>query len=246
MRIRALLTGVAVLFLVTGAALALASIEAHALADGPACAMVRQTPDGFLNLRANFSMSGKIIAKLRPGDRLYVTGTELGINTLGDWVEVHGVWRLDSNDISKPWHSGWVARRFIREQHGDQRTMHANDKLPENMLGRWCHVSDLSTKAQTVYFRPSFVGGEHCTDFNDGITLSQEGFSDDRPIDQCNWYVFDKIERTEKDVYRVFARCDEAEEAFDLDKDDLGGMQQLQLQTINDNEMLFVRRMPEG
>jgi hypothetical protein len=66
------------------------------------------------------------------------------------------------------------------------------------------------------------------------------------PLDQCNWYVFDKIERTEKDVYRVFARCDEAEEAFDLDKDDLGGMQQLQLQTINDNEMLFVRRMPEG
>ena len=117
-----LLVGVAALSLLT------ASIEAHALADGPACAMVKQTPDGFLNLRADFSMSGKIIAKLRPGDQLYVTATELGISTLGDWVEVHGVWRLDSNDISKPWHSGWVARRFIREikcskemQHGDQR-----------------------------------------------------------------------------------------------------------------------------
>src|SRR5215831_14794797 len=104
------LTGIAALLLATGTA----QHEAHALADGPACAMVRQTPDGFLNLRADFSMSGKIIAKLRPGDRLYVTGTELGINTLGDWVEVHGVWRLDSNDISKPWHSGWVARRLTR------------------------------------------------------------------------------------------------------------------------------------
>jgi len=54
--------------LLLASALALVSIEAHALADGPACAMVRQTPDGFLNLRADFSMSGKIIAKLRPGD----------------------------------------------------------------------------------------------------------------------------------------------------------------------------------
>jgi len=102
---------IAALFLATGTA----QHEAHALADGPACAMVRQTPDGFLNLRADFSMSAKIIAKLRPGDQLYVTATELGINTLGDWVQVDGVWRLDGNDISKQWHSGWVARRFIRE-----------------------------------------------------------------------------------------------------------------------------------
>ena len=54
--------------LLLASALALVSIEAHALADGPACAIVKQTPDGFLNLRADFSMSGKIIAKLRPGD----------------------------------------------------------------------------------------------------------------------------------------------------------------------------------
>jgi hypothetical protein len=105
------IAGVAALFLATGAA----QHEAYALADGPACAMVRRTPDGFLNLRKDFSMSGKVIEKLRPGDRLYVTATELGVNTLGDWVQVDGVWRLDGNDISKPWHSGWVARRFIRE-----------------------------------------------------------------------------------------------------------------------------------
>src|SRR5215470_12344393 len=71
------LTSIAALFLTTGAA----QHEAYALADGPACAMVRRTPDGFLNLRKDFSMSGKIIAKLRPGDQLYVTATELGINT---------------------------------------------------------------------------------------------------------------------------------------------------------------------
>jgi hypothetical protein len=52
-------TAFAALFLLT------ISIEAHALADGPACAMVRQTPDGFLNLRADFSMRGKIIANPR-------------------------------------------------------------------------------------------------------------------------------------------------------------------------------------
>jgi hypothetical protein len=32
-----------------------------------------------------------VLYELRPGDRLYVTATELGINTLGDWVEVHGI-----------------------------------------------------------------------------------------------------------------------------------------------------------
>ena len=72
-----LLAGVAALSVLT------ASIEAHALADNPACAMVKRTPDGFLNLRADFSMGGKVIAKLRAGDRLYVTGTELGIMATG-------------------------------------------------------------------------------------------------------------------------------------------------------------------
>jgi hypothetical protein len=84
-------------------ALTLVSIEAHALAEGPGCAVVKHAPDGFLNLREAFS----------PGDRLYVVVTKLGITTNGDWSEIHGVW--DGNDASKPWHSGWVARRFIRQ-----------------------------------------------------------------------------------------------------------------------------------
>jgi hypothetical protein len=116
-------------------ALALASIQAHALADGPACAVVRQTPDGFLNLRAEVSMSGKIVAKLRPGDRLYVTATELGISTLGDWAQVDGVWRLDGNDVSKPWHSGWVARRFIREIKCPKGMQHAMRENGDAALG---------------------------------------------------------------------------------------------------------------
>jgi hypothetical protein len=108
MRPKLLLSGIAALSVLYAPA-------AYSLADGPACAMVRRTPDRFVNLRENFSISGKIISKLRPGDLLYVTATELGINTLGDWVEVDGVWRLDGNDTSKPWTRGWVARRFIRE-----------------------------------------------------------------------------------------------------------------------------------
>ena len=92
--------------------LSLASIQAHALADGPSCAVVKRTPDGFLNLRAVFN--GPIIAKLRPGDLLYVMGSEVGISTLGDWAQIYGVLRLDG---SKPRQdgAGWVARRFIRE-----------------------------------------------------------------------------------------------------------------------------------
>jgi hypothetical protein len=33
-------------------------------------------------------------------------------------------------------------------------TAHANDKLPEHMLGRWCN-SFASIKAQEVYFCPN-------------------------------------------------------------------------------------------
>jgi hypothetical protein len=95
-------------------ALTLASTQAH-VADGPGCAVVMKTPDGFLNLRAEITTSARIITKLLPGDRLYVKISEAGISGVGDWAEVDGVWRLDSNNSSKPRHSGWVARRFIRQ-----------------------------------------------------------------------------------------------------------------------------------
>jgi len=117
---------------------------------------------------------------------------------------------------------------------------HADDKLPEAMLGVWCQAS-VKGDANRIYYRPNFGGHtwDGCSDFDDGITLSQDGFSDDRPIDGCD-YVFDKIERIKDDTYIVFARCAKPVENLESD---LGGLAQLQI--IN-NEILIVKRMPEG
>src|SRR5262249_22222923 len=93
-------------------------------------------------------------------------------------------------------------------------TAHADERLPKAMLGRWCQA--LHSEIRMLYFRPNFVGRQYC-DLHDGITLSQSGFSDDRPIDQCDEYVFDKIERTQ-DGYLVSAHCEKAENAYDPDK----------------------------
>ena len=120
-------------------------------------------------------------------------------------------------------------------------TAHTSEQLPKQMLGRWCEAS-LHSEARKLYYRPSFAGREYCTDFDDGITLSQTGFSDDRPIDQCDEYVFDKIERT-KDGYLVSAHCEKAPKTYDPNKDDLGGTWQLQI--VHD-ELLIFTKMPEG
>jgi hypothetical protein len=86
---------------------------------------------------------------------------------------------------------------------------HADDKLPEAMLGRWCSAN-VRSDVRMIFYRPSFVGREYCTDFDDGITIEQTGFSDDRPSDDlCDGYVFDKIERIE-DGYLVSAHCEKA------------------------------------
>jgi hypothetical protein len=53
-------------------ALSLVSIQAYACADGPACAVVTKTPDGFLNLRRAPTAKAPVVTKLRPGDRLYI------------------------------------------------------------------------------------------------------------------------------------------------------------------------------
>jgi len=57
-----LLTGIAALFLATGAA----------QATEDSCAVVKRTPDGFLNMRSAPMMGAKIIAKLKPGNRLNI------------------------------------------------------------------------------------------------------------------------------------------------------------------------------
>jgi hypothetical protein len=97
--------------------------RAHAYADGPGCAVVIKTPDGFLNLRRALTAKAPIVAKLRPGDRLYVSTSEAGIYRRGIWALVDGVWRLDGNQFVAPkerysgWqpHSGWAAIEFIQE-----------------------------------------------------------------------------------------------------------------------------------
>ena len=119
-------------------------------------------------------------------------------------------------------------------------TAHADEKLPEQMIGRWCEASTIGPNK--IYYRPSFQGRQECVDFDDGITLSQIGFSDDRPIDQCDEYIFDKIERVQ-DGYLVSAHCEKAENAFDREKDDLGGTRHLQI--VHD-DLLIVTKMSEG
>jgi hypothetical protein len=122
-------------------------------------------------------------------------------------------------------------------------TAHADDQLPETMLGRWCEAG---TKGPNrIYYRPSFQGRLGCVDFDDGITLSQTGFSDDRPIDQCYKYVFDKIEQMQNG-YLVSAHCEKVEDTEDTynpEGEDLAGTRHLQL--IHD-DILIVTKMPEG
>src|SRR5262249_59392711 len=53
-------------------------------------------------------------------------------------------------------------------------------ELPKEMLGTGCRAIGWNNSIH-VYFRPSLVGREHCDDFHDGITISQDGFSDNHP-----------------------------------------------------------------
>jgi hypothetical protein len=88
---------------------------AHATADG--CAIVRKTPDGFLNLRAAPMADAKIVTRLKTGDRLSInsaickTKGKLSICN-EDWVSVDSILRLDGNK-SKSLTRGWVNIRFL-------------------------------------------------------------------------------------------------------------------------------------
>ena len=41
----------------------------------------------------------------------------------------------------------------------------------------------------------------------DGITIDQEGYSDDSPVDNPGDCLFDKIERRGRDTYLIHTRC---------------------------------------
>jgi hypothetical protein len=95
--------------------------SAHATVDGLGCAIVTNTPDGFLNLRKAPTTNGAIVTKLRPGDFLYVDICQKNesFEVCGEngWAKVDGVYRLDGNNFSKQWrfHAGWTSIRFLRE-----------------------------------------------------------------------------------------------------------------------------------
>jgi hypothetical protein len=96
-------------------ALALARIsDAHACADGFGCAVVKQTPDGFVSLRHSASSSSSAVGRLKPYEILIV---EVGDCENGAWVPVVAVPRLAGFSTSGNPHgtSGWVNRRFIEE-----------------------------------------------------------------------------------------------------------------------------------
>jgi hypothetical protein len=97
-------------------ALALASHGAGATADG--CATILRTPDGFLNLRAAPMMGSKVVARLKPGDRLSISSAtcetrgSLSICNEDGWTRVDGV-----GDNPR---RGWVATRFLKFIECDQ------------------------------------------------------------------------------------------------------------------------------
>lgn len=87
-------------------------------------------------------------------------------------------------------------------------TAHANDLLPESVLGRWCHDGNISNESKEVYFRRGTEPNWCCrNDFTDGITIDQEGYSDDIASDNPGDCLFDKIERRGRDTYLIHTQC---------------------------------------
>ena len=117
------------------------------------------------------------------------------------------------------------------------------EPLPDALLGVWCGGGIASTP-NLIFYRPSFANRQHCSDMDDGITISATGFENDTPADSCREYVFDKAERT-PDGYVIAARLLPCVLENDPDKPDdyLSGTWRLQL-TGND-EVLIFRRMPQ-
>ena len=111
-------------------------------------------------------------------------------------------------------------------------TAHADDKLPEHWLGRWCSAPFVSTEAQVVYFRST------CGDMTDGIMLKENSYIDEAPADDAPSCTFDKIKRKDEETYLVYLHCitqDKGEPSFE-------GQEEFQLV----NGILFKKRMPEG
>jgi hypothetical protein len=88
--------------------------EANACADGFGCAVVKQTPDGFVSLRRSASVSASTVARLKPYEILMI---EVSDCENGAWASVAAVPRLDgfSKSVKPHGTTGWVNKRFIEE-----------------------------------------------------------------------------------------------------------------------------------
>jgi len=122
---------------------------------------------------------------------------------------------------------------------------HANDQLPEQILGRWCEAS---TKGPNkIFYRPEFQGREGCVDFDDGVTFDENGFSNDSAAsdspESCEEWVFDKVERLQDNDYIISAHCGKAGAKYNPADDELGGT--LRWKIVYDG-LLIATRMLEG
>jgi hypothetical protein len=105
--------------LILAAALAVLASSANATVDF--CAVVRETPDGFLALREGPGTQFPVVHKLRRGDFLYAddASCERGVcANRNRWTHVLSVPRLDGppnnpNKAHGSFTSGWVASRYI-------------------------------------------------------------------------------------------------------------------------------------
>jgi hypothetical protein len=116
--------------------------------------------------------------------------------------------------------------------------VHADGKLPEYMLGRWCSDYLISTKSVEVYYRPDHADPNRCCcgDSTDGITINSEGYTEDGPGEDPVTCLFDKVEEKDRNIYLIHLRC-KLETGIDFSS-------VAEFQLIND--LLFVKVVSES
>ena len=124
-----------------GLAIVLASIAAaHAVNDG--CAVVRSTPDGFLNLREFPLGNAKVVGKLRPGDFLFVSDQSCERKGSIEVCRHDTSWtRVDDGQRGRVYlkKRGWVASRFIKGVDCEE-VPDPEQQFPKEYVGEWCRV----------------------------------------------------------------------------------------------------------
>jgi Bacterial SH3 domain len=118
-----LLTSIATLFLTTGPARATITT----------CAFVRPTPDGFLNLRAEPGMNGKVVRRVKSGQELFVVAE----TTLDPWTKVEAIVRNEKP--VRGYLGAYANTRFLRFFHCDEQSDKPSSPLIEQSepQGAW-------------------------------------------------------------------------------------------------------------